>query len=195
MQTSIRNNTPAPVELVGAGEQQIVLAPLEIREFPRDELDGFDFSQATRDGLVSHWTTPASDVMERVLGVSFTFGFLIAIVCSVVASRETPETFATRGRFQLSVFITGLFVLLLIVGGFAIFQTRSLRLVGRFLAQTLSLLMTLVIGVGVPAFTVYFFGGGRALLSDSSPKAFRSFVTSEFHRHGRPAPGVAVLHL
>lgn len=172
MQITIRNDTPHELTIKGAQDQPLVLAPLEQRQFKQEELDGFDLTDASRAGLLTHWLAPPSDLVEKILGIVFGFGVVAAIPTGIVAGIDRPAWFPTSISWKGTVWITGLAIFLLILGLIVIKETRSLRLVLRFLAQTLSLFVILTIGLGLPAATVYFFASGRALLADPSPKLF-----------------------
>ena len=180
MVKTIRNDTPHELVLQGALEQPLVLAPLEQRQFKEEELDGFDLSEASRSGLVTHWTSPPSELVEKILGIVFALGFVTVIPTAIVAGLNRPAWFPTGISWKPSVWITSASLFLLIIGLYVIKETRSLRLVMRFLAQTLSLIVILTIGLGLPAGAVYFFGGGRALLADPSPKLFARFLQVGF---------------
>jgi tetratricopeptide (TPR) repeat protein len=180
MQLTIRNNTPNELRIKGAQEQPIVLAPLEQRVFKQEDVDGFDLSEARQAGLVSHWTSPPNEIVEKILGILFGLAFLGAIPIAVVAGMDTPNWFPTGLAWKTSVWVIGIALFLLIIALLVIKETKSLRLVVRFLAQALSLIVIIAIGLGLPAATVYFFGGGRTLLSDPSPKLFARLLQVAF---------------
>jgi tetratricopeptide (TPR) repeat protein len=180
MQKTIRNDTPNELKIKGAHEQPLVLAPLEQRQFKEEDLDGFDLSEASRAGVVTHWTSPPSDLAEKILGIIFAFGFVAVIPTAILAGINTPAWFPKGLSWKLSVWVAGATIFLLVLGLIVIKETRSLRLVLRFLAQSLSLIVILTIGLGLPAATVYFFGGGRILLADPSPKLFARLLQVGF---------------
>jgi len=177
---TIRNDTPHELIIKGALEQPLVLAPLEQRQFKEEDLDGFDLSEASRAGVVTHWTSPPSEIVEKILGIIFALGFVLTIPTAVVAGLNPPKWFPETFSWKATVWITGVAFFLLVIGLYVIKETSSLRLVMRFLAQTLSLIFILTIGVGLPAATVYFFGGGRGLLADPSPKLFARLLQVAF---------------
>jgi tetratricopeptide (TPR) repeat protein len=180
MQLTIRNDTPNELKIKGAPDHPIVLAPFEQRQFKKEDVDGFDLTEAGHTGLVTFWKSPPSDLGELILGLVFVLGVLFAIVAAVVAGFERPSWIHPSIPWTLAVWITALVVLLVIIGATVIAKTKSLRLVLRFLAQALSLIVILTIGVGLPAATVYFFGGGKALLGDPSPKLFARLLQVGF---------------
>ena len=180
MVKTIRNDTPHELVLQGALEQPLVLAPLEQRQFNEEEIDGFDLAEASRAGLVTHWTSPPSELVEKILGIVFALGFVAVIPTAIIAGIDRPAWFPIGISWKPTVWITSSSLFLLIIGLYLIKETRSLRLVMRFLAQSLSLIVILTIGLGLPAATVYFFGGGRTLLADPSPKLFARLLQVGF---------------
>lgn len=180
MIVTIRNDTPSLLEFTGAEGRQLILAPLEQRAITEEDFAGFDLSEARRAGIVSHWKEPPSELVEKILGIVMGLGILLSIACGVIANKDTPQGFSSRGAWFLAVWGTGGIVLLLIVAAVVIKQTNSLRLVSRFLAQMLSLAVILAIGLGLPAATVYFFGEGRTLLANPSPKLFARLLQVGF---------------
>jgi tetratricopeptide (TPR) repeat protein len=180
MQLTIRNDTPNELRIKGANEQPIVLAPLEQRQFKEEDLGGFDLLEASQAGLVSYWMSPPSELVARILGIVFGFGFVAAIPTGIFAGIQTPAWFPTGLSWKMTVWITGIAIFLLVIVFTVIKETKSLRLVVRFLAQALSLIVILAIGLGLPAGTIYFFGGGKTLLADPSPKLFARLLQVGF---------------
>ena len=180
MQLTIRNNTPNELNIKGAQDRPIVLAPLEQRQFEEEDVDGFDLTEASQTGLVTFWKSPPSDLADLILGFGVMFGVVLAIIAGIAGSFERPTWIHPILPWKLTVWITALVVLLGIIGLTVIVQTKSLQLVLRFLAQALSLIVILTIGLGLPAATVYFLGGGRALLADPSPKLFARLLQVGF---------------
>ncbi|HTG93065.1 MAG TPA: hypothetical protein VL866_10790 [Pyrinomonadaceae bacterium] len=169
---TIRNNTPRQLEIIGASDQKIVLAPLEQRQFKDEDLIGFDLSAASREGTLTHFAAPPSDLMEILLGLVMMLGFMLAIAGAIAASQDTPALFQSRFTYQLAVWISAAVILVVIVAAVAIYKTGSFRLLARGLGQTVSLIMILAIGLGLPAATVFFFGDGRSLLASPSTILF-----------------------
>lgn len=180
MQKTIRNETPQTLELTGAEGRQLILAPLETRQFSGEDVMGFDLTEARRAGLVTDWTEPPSDTVETMVGLLFAMGVAVAIICGVVSGSEQPSWVKTKANWQAGVWITGAALLVIGLGVAAIYKTKSLRLVARFVAQIFSLLFILAIGLGLPATTVYFFGEGKALLTEPSPKLFARLLQVAF---------------
>jgi hypothetical protein len=180
MQVTVRNDTPRRLEFIGVEGRQLILAPLEQRTVSEDDLFGVDLSAAKLEGIVSHWKEPPSELMEKLVGILFAVGFVIAIVAGVTAGLDTPQWFSSRRTWQLSVWVIGGILLLLILAALVLKETKSFRLVSRFLAQMLSLAVILAIGLGLPAATVYFFGEGRTLVANPSPKLFARLLQVGF---------------
>ena len=88
MVKTIRNDTPHELIIKGALEQPLVLAPLEQRQFKEEDLDGFDLSEASRAGVVTHWTSPPSEIVEKILGGWMDFDAVVA----------TPDMMRAVGR-------------------------------------------------------------------------------------------------
>lgn len=172
MQLTIRNDTPNELKIKGAHDRPIVLAPLEQRSFNEEEVDAFDLSEASQAGVVTFWKSPPNELVEKILGFVFGFGFVVVIPTAILASIDPPGWFPAGFSWKATAWILGAAALLVITGLFVIWQTKSLRLVMRFLAQALSLMVILTIGLGLPAATVYFFGGGKALLANPAPALF-----------------------
>jgi len=160
----IRNETPCELQLIGAEKQKLVLSPLEQRQFEKDDLSGFDLSEAKRAGLIYETTEVPSEAVATTLGIGVTAAFFLAIICPMVAkwANIAPHF----------VWLTGLVLFLLSIAITALVTTKSLSLVGQFLGQSVSLLFILAIGFGLPALTIYYFGDGKTLLAQSSTQLF-----------------------
>src|SRR4051812_33632832 len=128
----IRNETPCELQLIGADKQKLVLSPLEQRQFEKDDLSGFDLSEAKRAGLIFEATDVPSEAVATTLGVGFSAAFFLAIICPLVAkwAHITPQF----------VWLTGLGLFLLSILITALVTTKSLSLVGQFIGQSVSLL-------------------------------------------------------
>jgi hypothetical protein len=176
---TIRNDTPSSLELMDAGGRQLVLAPLELRQIDSEDFSGFYLSEAKRAGLISELTEAASGSGENSVSVVVTLGVLLTIGCGMVAGN--PPAWSSGTRWKALVWITGGGVMLLGIVSVLIYLTKSLRLVARFVAQTLSLMVILAIGLGVPGAAVYFFGDGKALLAGPpSTKLFARLLQVSF---------------
>jgi tetratricopeptide (TPR) repeat protein len=183
-QRTIRNDTPNTLEITGAEDSPIFLAPLELRRFPEEEVADFDLFEASRAGLVTEWTDPPNELVAKILSMLFVVGFFLAVACGVISGKDAPGWLAgwlpSKLAWQLIVWSTGFLVLVGAALGMTIYETKAIRLVLRFLAQMLSLVVILAIGLGLPAATVYFFGQGRALLANPSPELFARLLQVGF---------------
>jgi tetratricopeptide (TPR) repeat protein len=177
---TIRNDTPTPLELVGADGRKLAFAPLEQRELSAEDYSGFDLSEARRAGIVSHWAMPPSEVLEKTLGVAMVAAVMLGIACAVVASMGPPQSFSSAQSWHQTVWISGAAILVLIAVGKVIYETRSLVLVWRLVAQTLGLVVTLAIGVGLPVATVYYLGDGKALIEKPGTSLFPRLLQVAF---------------
>ena len=189
MRVTIRNDTPRILELTGPEGRRLVLAPLERREIEiegeqpevtKEDVAGFDLSEAISDGKVSWWSERPSEIGEKILGILYVVAVALAMACGVASSRNAPSWFGSQGAWQLFVWIAGGVLLGLVVAALVIHKTQSFRLVARFLAQRLSLVVILAIGLGLPTATVYYFGGGKSLLADPSSELFARLLQVGF---------------
>jgi len=168
----IRNETPCKLELIGAEKQKLVLSPLEQRQFEKDDLSGFDLSEAKRAGLIYEATEVPSEAVTTTLAAAFTTAIFLAIICPVVAKWTNLGT-------QI-VWLCGLALFVVIVAVTALKLTKSLSIVGQFIGQSISLFFILAIGFGLPALTIYYFGNGKALLTESSTQLFARLLQLGF---------------
>lgn len=180
MPKTIRNDTPTELVITGADGRQIILAPLELRQFNEEVVKDFDLSEASLAAKITEWTAPPSELADKVFSILLTVGVMLIIACGVLSSSGAPAWFPSSIPWKLSVWIGGVLVLVAIVVGIVIREKKALGLVPRFLAQMISLLVILAIGLGLPAVTVYFFGEGRALLASPSPKLFARLLQVSF---------------
>ena len=183
MLENIRNNTPNELNIKADHESTIVLAPLETRTFDDEEVKGFDWVKASQTGFITKWPAPKSEQLEKILIYSFWAVISIGIFLSVVAQKDPPTSFPEWMPWPVFVWIAGPLVALLVITVILVYKFKAQHQVLRLLAQTLSLLIILAIGLGLPAATVYFFGSGKILLADPSPKLFArllqvGFITS-----------------
>jgi hypothetical protein len=145
MLTTIRNETPCNLELIGTDSRNLMLSPLEVRQIKQDDLAGFDLSEAVRAGLINKWTEPPSEAFEKTAAIGFGAGFALLVVCSIAAGFKPPFLKAIWPQF---VWTTGVTFFLLIVVIAALTITKSLRPVLSFLAQSITLIFILAIGLG-----------------------------------------------
>lgn len=169
--TVIRNETPSTLKLVGADDEILTLGPLQEKEV--DEPRAFDFKRAEGAGIISRrpWL-PFSKLVTWIGGAAglslYVSGFVAVTI--MVEVDEPPWGLALQA-WQWFVWGTVVLLVLTITVAVTIYITNSLLLVARSMAQVLALAVILAIGVGLPAATMYFFGGGSELLAklDSSP--------------------------
>lgn len=180
MQLTIRNDTPNQLEIKGAHGSPIVLAPLEQRAFNEEDVNGFDLTEASQAGIVTYWKSPPSELAETLLAFVFGFGVVDAIVTGIVAGVVSEGYFFGTVSHKAAAWIGGGIVLLIGLAAVAIYQTKSMRIVMRILAQAISLIVILAIGLGLPAASVYFFANGKGLLADPSEKLFARFLQLGF---------------
>jgi hypothetical protein len=177
MQITIRNETPCNLELKGT-EGQLTLSPLEVRQYEEKDLADLDLAEAQRAGLIKKWKEEPSDISEKIVSVAPFAAAGIFAVCSVLQALKEPPFF--KAIWQPFVWISGIVLFVLIIGGVALAITRSWTLFRRVLGQTGSLLLILAIGLGLPALTIYFFGEGKALLEQPSPLLFARLLQIGF---------------
>jgi hypothetical protein len=176
MQSTIRNDTPSFLQIDGVEGRRITLSPLEQRRL--DSVAGFDFSEAEREGTLSHWREPPRGIVETAIGTAFASGVMIVIVCAALSG--DPKGGMSHDAWNRLIWISGAALLVAIVGGVVIYQTRSFHLVLRFIVQGLSLLAILGIGLGLPVATVNFFCDGKTLLAGNSPELFARMLQVAF---------------
>src|SRR6476620_6316947 len=119
MQISIRNNTPNSLVLTGADLKRLALAPFELRKFEEKEISAFGLSAASRDGFISTWEEPPSEIFANLIALAPFIGIGVVFLCAMVAQADTPAWFASREGWHLTVWIGGgsVFVLLMAVAG------------------------------------------------------------------------------
>ena len=163
---SITNETPTRITLVGVDDKEISLAPMQQKEI--DEDSSFDFTDLELGGVVSRSNGSTEEFKEKIIPVVIGAGFWLVVIGMVVVNREpffgiSPEYWplavwgfvaSTLAAIVISVYVTG---------------TNSASRVIRWSIQAVSLTVILAIGVGLPAATIYYFGGGQELLSNAGP--------------------------
>ncbi len=164
----IRNETPSELKLIGADNKEIVLASLQEKAVSDDA--GFDFENLEREGIVGISEEVPSGVGEQLATAVLGGGFWLVVLCNVFA-RMGPWPGISKDAWPIAVWATGLFILFLTIGIIVIRGTNSLSLVVRWAMQTVALSVILAIGVGLPAATIYFFGGGQELLREAQTSA------------------------
>lgn len=163
--TTIRNETPMRLTLKSISGDKMQLSPLE--EKAVDEDSSFDFDDLARDGKISKGEQVPSGFSEDVATVLLGGGFWLVVIATVIVNRE-PWFELSAQSWPWWVWGTVLFILVLAAGIMIIRGTNSFSLVARWTMQTIALSVILAIGLGLPAATIYFFGGGAELLQSAS---------------------------
>jgi tetratricopeptide (TPR) repeat protein len=164
--TSIRNETPSRLTLKSIEGTEIVLAPLQEKEI--DENSGFFFEDLEREGVLSQHREPPSRLSENLSAAVFVGGFWFVMI-ALGLSKSEPWLRIRPEVWPYAVWGTGLLALLIVVATIIIRGTNSFTLVVRWTMQAMVLMVILAIGLGMPAATIYFFGGGRQALNAGEP--------------------------
>jgi len=164
--TWISNETPSRLTLVNIDDEKMVLAPLQEKEIAADS--GFDFEDLERKGIVRTRKEAPSSLTENVLVTLLGGGFWLVIIANVLATAE-PMLGISKEWWPYAVWGTGLVLVVGVAIWLIIRGTNSRSLVVRWTMNAVALTVILAIGLGMPVATIYFFGGGRDLLS--SPTA------------------------
>ena len=159
--TTIRNETPSRLTLVSIAGEKMDLAPLEEKAVSEDT--SFDFDDLAREGKISQGEQAPSGFGENLATIVLGGGFWIVLLGSVLASRD-PWFGVSQQNWPLVVWGFGIALLVIATAAMIIRGTNSLSLVVRWTIQAISLSVILAIGLGLPAATVYYFGGGDELL-------------------------------
>ena len=170
--TSVLNETPSRLTLIGVEGEHFDLAPLQHKTIK--DSSAFDFQRARRAGFVSTYQDAPRQVGEQISAVLLGGGFWVGFIGWIVSNLDPPWGL-TPETWSWGVWIVGPTILLSIVTVMVIRQTNSISLVTRFAAQIAALAVILAIGLGLPAATIYFFGGGRALLAVPEPASLALF--------------------
>jgi tetratricopeptide (TPR) repeat protein len=164
--TSIVNETPSRLTLTNIDGEQMVLAPLQEKAVSADS--GFDFDDLARKGIVATRMEAPSSVGENIAVALFGGGFWLAVLAIILAN--TRPQFGIRSTiWPYAVWGAMVLILILIVVVLIIRGTNSFSLVARWTKNAVALTVILAIGLGLPAATIYFFGGGRELLGNPNP--------------------------
>jgi hypothetical protein len=164
--TSIINETASRLTLTNIDGDQIVLASLQEKAVSADS--GFDFDDLARKGIVRMRTEVPSSVGENISVALFGGGFWLAILAFILAKTK-PKFGIPPATWPYAVWVAGLLILMLVVAVLIIRGTGSFSLVARWTKNAVALTVVLAIGLGMPAATIYFFGGGREFLGIAQP--------------------------
>jgi hypothetical protein len=150
------------LHLQGADEKELVLAPLEKnRSITEEELAPFDYQRLVSKNLISVSDVNKENIEEKlatllpVVGTFLFFGFSLG-------HGFTKSHGSTANKVFWMVAIAFVLVVL-VVSVLAWWMGKSVLL--RLLAQSFSLVLILVVGIGLPAATIYYFGGGREVFA------------------------------
>lgn len=160
--TSIINETPSRLTLFNVEREQLVLAPGQEKDISK--VTGFDFEDLKRKGIVSTREDAPTTVSENLLATVLGGGIWCAIIAGIVASLE-PKFGIPPAMWPYAVWGTGFLIIAIAVAVIFIRGTNSRVLVVRWTMNSVALVVILAIGLGLPAATIYFFGGGRELLA------------------------------
>ena len=127
------------------------------------EDSGFDFEDLVRKDIVRTRTEAPSSLGENISAMLFGGGFFLAIFASILANIH-PMFGIRAATWPYAVWGAALLILSLAVAVLIIRTTNSFSLVARWTKNAVALMVVLAIGLGLPAATIYFFGGGRELL-------------------------------
>jgi tetratricopeptide (TPR) repeat protein len=171
--TSIKNKTPCQLTLVGVEGERLVLGPLQEKVI--DKPGSFGFEEVVREGLVGEQQDVPRGLSEKITTVLVGGGVWIGIFGAVISNVDPWFGFSPEA-WRWVVWSTGAAILFVVVAGMLISGTNSFSLVARVTTQTLALAVILAIGLGLPAATIYFFGGGDVLLAGQPDKPLALFA-------------------
>ena len=163
MAITIHNETPSKLTLVGIDDQTIVFSPLEAKRI--EEPWAFQFEDVEREGIVRRLDEGDRGLTEKISGVIVGGGVWLVAICAGIASMD-PWIDVSESQWRWIVWLTGAVILLVIVTAMIIRSTSSFSIVARVTTQVMALLVILAIGLGLPAATIYFFGGGHEMLTE-----------------------------
>ncbi|HEX3184025.1 MAG TPA: hypothetical protein VHQ94_04475, partial [Pyrinomonadaceae bacterium] len=154
----VRNLTPKRLHIKGANGKLLVLAPLEKnRSITKEELEPFDYQRLESQNLISVSDVSKENLEEKlatllpVVGTLLFFGFSLG--------HAFTKSLGSTVNTAFWVGAIGLVSGILVVSVLAWWMGKSVLL--RLLAQSFSLVLILAVGIGLPAATIFYFGGGR----------------------------------
>jgi hypothetical protein len=165
----IHNETPQRLILKGDRGSIITLAPLERARLKRSTLENFNLRPLEEKNLLRlvecENTSGLNDRASALLGFALLF-----TIAGLVAFRHSGRSYWHIGS---AVWYWGLgsaglslaFVILYLLKEKGLFA-RAMRAITRFLW----LCFIAVLGIGLPAAAIYFFGAGRTLLAEQNPE-------------------------
>jgi tetratricopeptide (TPR) repeat protein len=131
---------------------------------------GFDFEELERKGIVATRREAPSNVQENISVAVLGGGFWAVFLGIGIASAE-PRFGISAAMWPYAVWSTLVLIIASVVAVLIIRGTNSRLLVVRWTMNAVALMVILAIGLGLPAATIYFFGGGRQLLAPAPPGA------------------------
>ena len=175
--STIRNETPSQLTLIGLGGRRLTFAPLQEKTI--EDVSGFEFDAPIRDGHISRIRSAPRQLGEQLAMVLLGGGFWL-IPISIGVSSADPWFSMSPENWRILVWATGPTVLAIVTAVMLIRGTNSFSLVARFTSQLLALIVILAIGLGMPAATIYFFGDGQDLLATlEAPAAPEALPSAE----------------
>jgi hypothetical protein len=163
--TSIINETPSRLTLKNIDGEEMVLAPLQEKAVsPADS--GFDFHDLERKGIVRTRTEEPSSLGDNILTMLFGGGFWFMVI-AIWLTNIKPVFGIPAAIWPYAVWGTALLILILAAIGLIVWGTNTGPLVARWTKNAVALTVVLAIGLGLPAATIYFFGGGREFLGSA----------------------------
>ena len=174
--TTIRNETPSQLTLIGLQGRSLTLAALQ--EKVLEDTSGFEFETPIRDGVISKDLNAPRQLGEQLATILLGGGFWLVPI-GIWISNTDPRFGFEQAGWTAFVWTAGIVLLLAVAAVIVIRGTNSFWMVARFTSQFLALLVILAIGLGMPAATIYFFGDGHDLLA----AVYADTVAAE------PAPG------
>lgn len=164
--TSIINETPSRLTLKNIDGAHLVLAPLQEKAVSAAD-SGFDFDDLERKGIVRTRKEPASSLGDNILTTLFGGGFWFVVIVIFLANILHPMFGIPAAIWPYVVWAAALLILIVAVIVLISWGTNTGPLVARWTKNAVALTVVLAIGLGLPAATIYFFGGGREFLGSA----------------------------
>ncbi len=160
----LRNRTGMRLEIANPDERTLVLAPLELRTLARATRDEFVLTDLQLRGLVADEQPAVEERSLEGLGTLVWVGLLLLFGASFLIEDLYPGAV----HWLWSIGLTGLG---LVLAGAIWVLLKGADAARRQAAQFLALMLVILVGVGLPAGTIYVFGDVPQLLSDGPSTA------------------------
>lgn len=159
----VRNLTPKRLHIMGADDSILVLAPLEKnRSITDKELAPFDCQRLVSKNLIS-----VSDEKKENLEATLTALLPgIGTVLFFVLSMGHGFTAARGGSVNFWFWSVTIALLVVVLGVSLLAWWMGKSVLLRILAQSFSLALIMVVGIGLPTATIFYFGGGREFFAE-----------------------------